>query len=102
TKVRTAITHVSRSMMAVCLSVASWFFSMTARSRSVASLPDNWPRGIPPFAIAPYPVARSQRHRSGHDIARHLLMDAGIGAAQGGARSRHEAGIFAEGDSKRM
>jgi hypothetical protein len=51
--------------------------------------------------MAGHPV-RSQRHRSGHDISRHLLVDAGVGTLQWGDSSRHEAGIFAGGDSKRM
>jgi len=52
--------------------------------------------------MAHHPVVRSQRHRSGHDISRYLLVDAGIGTPHWGDSSCHEAEIFAGGDSKRM
>jgi hypothetical protein len=53
--------------------------------------------------IARHPVARSQRQRSPHDISRHLLAGASTRTPWcGGDSSRHEAGIFSDGDSKRM
>jgi hypothetical protein len=50
----------------------------------------------------PYPVARSQRQRLPHDIARHLLAGAGTGTPWcDGDNRRHKAGVLSGGDSKR-